>query len=230
MTDARYEIKFLLDDVSSNHALNWICRFTQAVRTYPNRHVNSLYFDDVTLSAARDNLVGTSERQKTRLRWYHNGSRQDVVSPSLEIKHRIGRLGYKSQHPLPMFSDYVLQLEMRELLPRARSLIRGTDFEARLRKHFLLPSTHVSYLREYYGDPFGLRITLDRNIRCHDVHPQARIAKTAIQTCPYSVLEVKFRTELRDHAATIIRRSDLSPQRHSKYLASLAAFGQVIYG
>ena len=229
MTAPRYEIKFLLDDVSSNHALNWICRCTQAVRSYPNRHVNSLYFDDAALRAAADNLVGMSDRQKTRLRWYHNGSGNDVLSPQLEIKHRIGRLGYKSQHPLPMFSDYLLKLKMKDLLPRATKLIQGTNFGSRLRPHFLIPCAHVSYLREYYADPLGLRITLDRDIRCYDVQPYARISKTAPQICPYSVLEIKFPTELKDHAIKLIRRSSLSPQRHSKYLASLAAFGKLVY-
>ena len=229
MTDPRYELKFVLDATSLTGAMCWIYRGTRAVRTYPNRHVNSLYFDDVAFSAARDNLIGTCERQKTRLRWYHNGSPEDVTSLGIETKHRTGRLGYKSQCALPMLSDSMMQLEMNALLPRTKTLVKDTEFETRLGEQSLFPSMHVSYLREYYGDPFGLRITLDQDIRFHDVYPQARIFKTTTHRCLYSVLEVKFATELKDHAGILLKHFDLSPQRHSKYLAGLAAFGQAIY-
>ena len=37
---------------------------------YPQRKVNSIYFDDLNFSAIRENLDGVSNKKKIRVRWY----------------------------------------------------------------------------------------------------------------------------------------------------------------
>ena len=37
---------------------------------HQDRHINSIYFDNIFLKSAEDNLAGISDREKIRLRWY----------------------------------------------------------------------------------------------------------------------------------------------------------------
>ena len=45
--DYRYEIKFVLDDTKLSEAMQWLYNDTTANKTYNDRRVNSIYFDDV---------------------------------------------------------------------------------------------------------------------------------------------------------------------------------------
>ena len=63
-SDYRYEIKFVLDNAKFSDAMQWLYNNTTANKTYDNRTVNSIYFDDVDFSSVRDNLAGISERNK----------------------------------------------------------------------------------------------------------------------------------------------------------------------
>ena len=71
-SDYRYEIKFVLDNARLADVMQWLYNNTTANKSYDNRIVNSIYFDDVGFSSVRDNLAGTAQRNKFRLRWYVN--------------------------------------------------------------------------------------------------------------------------------------------------------------
>ena len=71
-SDYRYEIKFVLDNSRLADAMQWLYNNTTANKSYENRVVNSIYFDDVGFSSVRDNLSGITQRNKLRLRWYVN--------------------------------------------------------------------------------------------------------------------------------------------------------------
>ena len=58
----RYEIKFILDNANLSRIYQWIKECTFAKKTYPNRQVNSLYFDDINYTSVKDNLAGISDR------------------------------------------------------------------------------------------------------------------------------------------------------------------------
>ena len=50
-SDYRYEIKFVLDNSRLSDAMQWLYNETTAIKTYDNRKVNSIYFDDVGFSS-----------------------------------------------------------------------------------------------------------------------------------------------------------------------------------
>ena len=91
-SDYRYEIKFVLDNAGLADAMQWLYTNTTANKSYNNRMVNSIYFDDVNFSSVRDNLAGIAQRNKLRLRWYGN---QKNSLPIFEVKTKNGRLGKK---------------------------------------------------------------------------------------------------------------------------------------
>ena len=66
----RYEIKFILDNAKLSEIYQWIKDSTFMKKSFPDRKVNSLYFDDENYSCVRDNLAGISDRKKMRFRWY----------------------------------------------------------------------------------------------------------------------------------------------------------------
>ena len=96
-SDYRYEIKFVLDNSRLADAMQWLYNNTTANKSYDNRVVNSIYFDDVGFSSVRDNLSGITPRNKIRLRWYGN---QKNSLPIFEVKTKNGRLGNKTAYPI----------------------------------------------------------------------------------------------------------------------------------
>ena len=48
-SDYRYEIKFVLDNTRLADVMQWLYNNTTANKSYDNRIVNSIYFDDVDL-------------------------------------------------------------------------------------------------------------------------------------------------------------------------------------
>ena len=93
-SNGRYELKFILDEADYVEVLRWLTSATAFTESYPNRFVNSIYFDDTEFTAVRDNLAGISDRYKIRVRWY-NDAENLLSNPGLEVKIREGRLGYK---------------------------------------------------------------------------------------------------------------------------------------
>ena len=96
-SDYRYEIKFVLDNARLADVMQWLYNNTTANKSYDNRMVNSIYFDDIDFSSVRDNLAGIAQRNKLRLRWYGN---QKNSLPIFEVKTKNGRLGYKTAYPI----------------------------------------------------------------------------------------------------------------------------------
>ena len=108
----RYEIKFILDNANLSRIYQWIKERTFVKKTYPNRQVNSLYFDDINYTSVKDNLAGISDRQKIRLRWY--GKEEDTNSPSFEFKLREGRLNWKESFPVKRLEKDLLKLDLKD--------------------------------------------------------------------------------------------------------------------
>ena len=60
---------------------------------HPARKVNSIYFDNIHLSAVKDNLDGINKKQKIRVRWYD--LQNHINDAKLEIKQKFGFQNYK---------------------------------------------------------------------------------------------------------------------------------------
>ena len=83
--NARYEIKFVANELELNKILNWINNHSaKFVSSYPNRQVNNIYFDTYNYSCYEENLSGASSRAKVRYRWY--GASQFPEKGVLEVK------------------------------------------------------------------------------------------------------------------------------------------------
>jgi len=228
MSDYRYEIKFSLEELGYAKAKQWLYINTSAKKKFDNRYVNSLYFDNPRYSSIKDNIAGISDREKYRLRWYDPlGPKKSLIPPCFEKKIRKGRLGRKESTPLNQLNSKFKVQTIKQI---------GIHLRAELNKNqiffddFYSPIIAVKYLREYFEDNKGLRITFDSEIEF--IYVDGMTSKIA--DCPKLfnqkyVMELKFDIGLKEHASKVLKNLNMSPTRHSKYLMGLSKFSSVLY-
>ena len=93
----------------------------------------------------------------------------------------------------------------------------------------LVPALRVSYEREYYETHNGIRITIDQDIIFSDTQPHSLINENSSTLYPFKIMEIKFKPEMKDEVAKLMRPLHITHKRHSKYLIGLAMLGYVVY-
>ncbi|MEX1023758.1 MAG: VTC domain-containing protein [Planctomycetota bacterium] len=193
-------------------------------RLYPERIVQSVYFDTPRGAALAENLAGISHREKWRVRWY--GSAATGVGAQLEQKVRENALGWKAVVPVAGALDVTGERRER-FTERVRA---GLPKGSAAGLDGLVPAQWLSYRREYaISADRKLRVTLDRDIRAWDL----RLAPTLTQRFPTPIahiliLEVKCTPDDYDCARRFANRLPLMIGRSSKFvLASAGSHGPV---
>jgi SPX domain protein involved in polyphosphate accumulation len=221
--DARYEIKFILDESKLSKAIQWLLNDTTAIEKYKKRVVNSIYFDDVDFSSIRDNLAGVSERSKMRLRWYNS---KDNSLPIFEVKTRNGRLGSKFSYPIESLNKKLNETSLHDITIRC---IEDLLSKSIIIDSHIVPTLHVEYEREYFETHNGIRITVDNSIRFYEPLLYEKVCEGSSLTYPMKVMELKFEKEMKDEVSKLIQPLNMIPKRHSKYLVGMASLGHAIY-
>ena len=148
----RYERKYRIESIP----IPWI---EQVLRThpagfrplFPQRQVNNIYFDTPALDEFYQNVSGTPQRRKHRMRWYGETTPQ-LPKTVFEVKIKDNELGSKESQALgdTLWTDLPAHFEQ---IPALRYLP-------------LRPVLVNSYERTYWGTANGkFRITLDWNMR-----------------------------------------------------------------
>ena len=219
--NTRYEVKFVLNELEFLEA-SYFLKSINSFNSYPNRNVNSLYFDTYNYSSIRDNISGISNRKKLRLRWY-----DDFLNPSLEIKNKFSRVGNKKSYKIDFLEKKIFKKssinELSELI------FKNSKIKESFLENSFVPTLKVSYIREYYETKNGLRITLDKEIKFSQVLPNRPINFFKEINTESRVMELKFPAELKPHVVNLIRNLNLTPKRNSKYLLGMSKLGYVNY-
>jgi hypothetical protein len=223
MNNYRYEIKFVLDESSYSDALQWLYVSTNAVNRYPDRYINTIYLDNPDYESVRDNLAGISDRLKVRIRWYDG---DPVVN--LEKKMRRGRLGRKETTPLDLGEDFSSELSPLVLRNRINNMLYN---KTELNDDYYTSILGVRYLRKYFEDQVGFRVTFDEKIQFCDLHDEIEpfYLSNGLVNYEPKVMEIKFDPSIKDYVANLVRKLNMTPKRHSKYLAGMAHLGNVVY-
>ena len=173
------------------------------ISEYPDRFINSIYFDTYDLDFAKANINGDRFRFKPRIRWYNSSKKRQ-----LEFKFRDGFNGYKLNYNLP--SD-----------------VGGAIYSAnkKIKKETglsLNPVVKVSYHRSYYIHSNGIRLTVDTGINAHRVDSDEY---SNIVNLDFEVVEFKYESQLDDQFRYIYNSMvDYIPLRLtkcSKYVESM---------
>ena len=225
--DFRYEVKLVLNEREFTQALSWI-NGIGAKKPYPDRTVNSLYFDNIYQESVKTNLAGISNRNKTRLRWYGNDFLSDL-KPTLEVKLREGRLGKKLAYQMPFSISSLRTRSLSYISQKIFDEILLTNNIHHGLQDYLVPMLLVKYSRQYYQDINGIRITIDRKIQFFQTIQSKSLS--SLKPVDYSnyIVEIKFPQNLKDNVANLLRPLQLTPKRHSKYLTGLSILGYTKY-
>ena len=130
-------------------------------KSFANRQVNSIYFDDKNFTSILENLDGTAAKKKYRVRWY--GSSNLLNNCSLEIKEKLGFVSKKTIIPITLKNPIKFNYE-------GINAIRNAVLDKINYKVSLIPILSTHYQRDYYlSDNKKIRSTLDYDIKSHQI-------------------------------------------------------------
>ncbi len=225
--DFRYETKFVLGRRLAPSFLAWMHTKPRHRKLFPKRTINSLYFDTFAFDCVRDNIIGLPYRRKYRLRWYQGEKAGGGGGVQFEIKSKVNRVGCKTIFPMQISVEDLIATDLKSIGELISDSIPSVDgIPPGL---FRNPVLHVSYDREYFEMEAGIRLTLDTEIRFSGLLTSSRLYKIAPTSYPRMIAEIKFELADRERVARLLRDAAVTPVRHSKYLAGLAALGYTIY-
>lgn len=217
----RFELKFLGSETLYHEVASWLARHPlQFGQPYPERRVNSLYFDTHDYAAYRASIDGISQRTKVRYRWYGDSP---LLGPGqLEVKLRHSRTGNKIVYAVP---DNLSETEVRwhQIIKRIRDHLPA---EGRpWLDQFPVPILINRYERTYWATrDNSVRVTLDRNHTAYDQRYAPYPNVKRIANFPRGlVIEMKVDPEHRLLAQSFLETLPLRATRHSKYCTALGA-------
>ena len=189
-------------------------------KIFPNRQVNNIYFDTPDYQTCRDNIEGSNQRKKYRLRWYGTDLQQ-INNPRFEIKIKHNELGRKEtlEFPnhqlsnLPQITQQVNQLMIKDTL---------------LQFLKLSPTLLNTYQRSYFGTSDGkFRITVDWNLQFYPPLHQG-----AFQRQPFIekqiILELKYQEQDDVLAPAIFKCLPFRQTKSSKYVRGVLLGNSIV--
>ncbi len=220
----RLEIKIPYNSDQISKIEKKLLMIKEITKHHPNRIVNSIYFDNLNLEMAQDNIDGLSKRCKIRVRYY--GEKENDCN--LEIKKKINRFGFKKIFNLKKKIDKIDLSELFSLKNDLyKSVIQDSFVEKFIVKDNLQPQIGVRYLREYYIFD-KIRLTHDKNINYTSFGNDKKITQKST-TDNINVIEIKFDYSDFKLAKFILNKIEIKPKRFSKYVRGLSFFNSSIY-
>ena len=199
----RHEKKYRIEHSSESEIKQLLLSHPDSFSTaFPDRHINSIYFDTAALTSFQQNQDGISQRTKYRIRWYGDSLSQ-ISSPQLEIKIRDNEFGTKDITPLADFD-----------------LSQAHQLEAIAKKHIpleLMPKVITRYKRAYYiSHNQILRATVDTAVTYHGFGKYQY--KTVPHLDPAIILELKCAKEEVSFLSDACQHIPYRIQKNSKYV------------
>ena len=176
---------------------------------FPDRQVNSIYFDDENHTSIIQNIDGISEKKKYRLRWY--GDFKIITNPTFEIKSKKGFEVSKKNFDLPKMSN--LNLFDYNDIEKIELLINGNfNFKNKL---FPILTTH--YLRSYFISSNKLvRSTVDRNLKSLLLYKNRNL--NIIKEYQDIILEFKYDLNLDEYVRNNLGNISSRFSKNSKFV------------
>jgi SPX domain protein involved in polyphosphate accumulation len=181
-------------------------------KQYPNRKVNSIYFDDIHYSSIIENLDGISEKKKIRIRWY--GQKDQLTSPILEIKSKKGFETIKETYEISELDG----LKFNNL--KNLELIKNTINSKNKTKNIIYPVLTTNYEREYFiSNNEQIRATVDYDLKSIKIKnfSQIELIKNFASLC---ILELKYSTNIDKFVRQNLKEITLRLSRNSKFINS----------
>lgn len=179
--------------------------------------IKSLYFDNCYDKALNEKLMGVTNREKFRIRFYNN----DTSYIRLEKKSKINGLCLKQ-------SAQLSAEQVQYLLDGKTSWMKAADNElicelrAKMQYQMLRPKNIVVYDREaYVYEPGNVRVTIDSNIRGSDnIGRFLSGDEVDLKLFDGTILEVKWDEFLPQIIRDVVQLNNIKTSSFSKYAAT----------
>lgn len=174
-------------------------------KSFPDRMVNSIYYDDINYTSYNDNLLGVGERVKYRVRWYGDDLNQ-IVEPILEKKIKKNMLGTKEYFPVNAFN-------LNNGAPDVNTQIAQVTNQ-------LFPHIIVSYKRSYYESmDRTIRATIDQELKYYNM-ANSKLAHE-INVDDAVILEIKYDRGNEQAANACMQMLPYRMTKNSKYVSAM---------
>ena len=213
--DFRIEKKFVYDDCDLSY-LNFLYN-GHFKKVFPDRIVNSIYFDTFDYKSVWDNINGYSDRSKIRLRWYNKINNSNVY---IEKKNKVNFTTIKKIEILGKFKNYS---DLNSFIEKDKLINSNFFNEQKINMKKVL---YVKYNRSYYQElKKRLRITIDKKITIYPKYPSQKILLNK------TILETKFERSNFYFCNQFINENNLNNrnQKFSKYVNSFVELNEAGY-
>ncbi|OZA75838.1 VTC domain-containing protein [Polynucleobacter sp. 39-46-10] len=190
-------------------------------QSYPDRFVNSIYFETLNKSSENEILVDSVDKTKVRLRWY--GSSTPISH--LEVKKKNGYVCDKKS----FFQVQSPNLDIKSRILTARSCY---VHEHSVLEFLLNPVLWIGYERTYFASNHpnfeGFRVTVDRMISYAEIRDE-KIYGSKILESDDVILEVKFPVSLYEKASPLLRSINCELTKNSKFTSGVMGLNNIYY-
>lgn len=218
--ELRYERKFYLTDIKLPDLLTHI-RLHPAFfhQIYYQRQVNNIYFDTPGFQSYYDNVDGSRDRVKARIRWYGNTFGL-ALNPTLEFKIKKGLMGYKRSFNLNSININD-RLTKEELIKSCLDSLQDEKLKSYIRSVY--PVLLNVYTRSYFvSGNKKVRLTVDHHLHYYSIWHHGVNSISTVKDQQGLVVELKYDVESEDYAKQTEADFPFLMTKNSKYLQGLS--------
>ena len=206
MAEQRLEKKFVYSEGDVSYKFFLISGMFK--KAFPERVVNSIYFDTEMFQDVWDNINGYGDRKKIRIRWYNNLENSKAF---IEEKKKIGFVTQKKVKDIGMFGSFS---DLNDFIKSDKFLQIHPIIGKKLN---LNKTLFIQYQRSYYELPNKkLRVTVDNNLKIYLDYPFKFIKLDK------KIIELKYEVKNSKFVNLFIKKNSLNNrnQKFSKYVNS----------
>ena len=216
MVSYRYERKFVVDRIDQHQVMGLIKRHpAMFYQPYPPRINNNFYMDTADMVNYRDNVIGSADRRKVRIRWYGDVM-GPVDDPVLEFKIKHGLVSTKRQYRVPGFA-VERGFKTNDVMRRAVA----SDLPAEVRSYLRTVSIVLmnNYHRRYFvSRDRRFRLTLDTGMAYYRIGGMSNWIAHKQTDQRNEILELKYGIEDDAAAAKVSTFFPFRVTKSSKYV------------
>jgi SPX domain protein involved in polyphosphate accumulation len=218
-SDYRFERKFLISNMSAFEIETYVKRNPQLfTEIFYKRQINNIYFDTIHFSNYMDNVKGSADRTKIRIRWYGDLFGK-VENPVLEFKIKKGLMGKKESYSLCSF-----HLDSRTTHRTLQKTFEMSDIPL-VKKELLLqfrPTLLNHYERKYFQSANKkFRITIDDLLTYYEIRNNFNSFNRKVVDKNTTILELKYESDHDKVADKVSGNFPFRLTKSSKYLTGI---------
>ena len=188
---------------------------------FHQRYINNIYLDDDSFKNYRDNIDGSADRVKVRIRWYGDlfGS---IEKPVLEFKIKKALVGRKESYKLAGFS-----LDESFNAQTLKTVFQNSNLPDKILESLrgLNPVLLNCYRRKYFlSKDKHYRITIDNELGYYQLKNNFNWFTNKMSDKDSTIIELKYAYDLDTKANTISSLFPFRMTKSSKYVNGVEHF------